>query len=398
MARSVRAAIVAVVSLLASSIASAQTLAPPLNLRVDLHPFNLSAMLHWEAPAGATPTGYVVEVGTSSGAADVINQQIGNVTAYQASFTPRTYYARVRAVYSTGTSGPSNEVQFRVQCPGPPEGAKNLAWRPLGSNQVQVVWDTGASGLSWQVVVSRTSDRVIVFNGAPSPAMRRSIVLTLATGSYLVSINGMNPCGGEAPTAQITVVSGEPTGFSTVQINEFDGFVELKNISNAAVSLGGWHLMTAVGAAKDPVRSATIPSSLSLAPNCTYLMATSTSVQGVAVDQVMTRTGNGYALVNPAGRILDSAAYVDPVSSNAPTPFGEGTLLPALTSGSVHAHRRSRHERQRVGFHIPHHADAGKSRILQRRRAAGAPGSSDQSPSDRRWERCRARMERADDR
>jgi hypothetical protein len=66
--------------------------------------------LRWNAPAGS-PTTYIIEAGSSSGASDIANFVTGTVaTSLTATATAGTYFVRVRARNACGTSGASNEV------------------------------------------------------------------------------------------------------------------------------------------------------------------------------------------------------------------------------------------------------------------------------------------------
>lgn len=78
-----------------------------------------TATLTWKAPAGSPPTSYVLEVGSSSGASDVFNADVGNVTRLTGVAPPAIYFARVRAKNACGTSSPSGEVSFGT-CTVPP--------------------------------------------------------------------------------------------------------------------------------------------------------------------------------------------------------------------------------------------------------------------------------------
>ncbi|HKB11113.1 MAG TPA: hypothetical protein VKD69_10675 [Vicinamibacterales bacterium] len=80
-------------------------------------PFNVTVsgrfvVLTWAGVAGATD--YLVEVGSSSGASDLLVAPVGNVTSVSTFADPRTYYARVRGRNGCGVSGPSNEVVVRI--------------------------------------------------------------------------------------------------------------------------------------------------------------------------------------------------------------------------------------------------------------------------------------------
>src|SRR5437899_1244029 len=73
--------------------------------------------LNWSAPAsGDAPTSYVVQAGTAAGLSDITSFDTGTAATSLAVFNvpAGTYFIRVRAVNSAGTSGPSNEFQLVV--------------------------------------------------------------------------------------------------------------------------------------------------------------------------------------------------------------------------------------------------------------------------------------------
>ena len=69
-------------------------------------------MLTWAGVAGASE--YLVEVGSSPGASDLLVAPVGNVTSVSTFADPRTYYVRIRGRNGCGVSGPSNEVVVRI--------------------------------------------------------------------------------------------------------------------------------------------------------------------------------------------------------------------------------------------------------------------------------------------
>lgn len=74
--------------------------------------------LDWSAPStGPRPTAYVIEAGSASGLANLVIFSTGSpATRYVASgVPPGTYYVRLRAVTTLGTSGPSNEISVAVR-------------------------------------------------------------------------------------------------------------------------------------------------------------------------------------------------------------------------------------------------------------------------------------------
>jgi len=69
-------------------------------------------VLTWAGVAGATD--YLIEVGSASGASDLLVQPLGNVTSVSTFADPRLYYARIKARNGCGVSAASNEVSVRI--------------------------------------------------------------------------------------------------------------------------------------------------------------------------------------------------------------------------------------------------------------------------------------------
>lgn len=69
--------------------------------------------LSWNAPAGGSATGYILEGGTGPGLSNLGVVQVGNVTAFSATAPPGVYYVRVRATNARGAGAPSNEIVVR---------------------------------------------------------------------------------------------------------------------------------------------------------------------------------------------------------------------------------------------------------------------------------------------
>jgi len=80
-------------------------------------PFNISVsgrfvVLTWAGVAGADD--YLIEVGSTSGASDLLVAPLGNITSVSTYADPRLYYARIRARNACGVSPPSNEISVRI--------------------------------------------------------------------------------------------------------------------------------------------------------------------------------------------------------------------------------------------------------------------------------------------
>jgi murein DD-endopeptidase MepM/ murein hydrolase activator NlpD len=94
--------------------------------------------LTWDAPSiGSAVTGYLLEAGTTSGAANLGQFPVGNRTSYTAPGVPfGTYYLRLRATNAFGTSPATAEVSLTVgesyAC-GDGPNARNRVLRLFGS-------------------------------------------------------------------------------------------------------------------------------------------------------------------------------------------------------------------------------------------------------------------------
>jgi hypothetical protein len=80
-------------------------------------PFTISVsgrfvVLTWAGVAGASD--YLIEVGSSSGASDLLVAPLGNVTSVSTFADPRLYYARIKARNGCGVSPASNEISVRI--------------------------------------------------------------------------------------------------------------------------------------------------------------------------------------------------------------------------------------------------------------------------------------------
>jgi predicted phage tail protein len=87
---------------------------PPVNLTGFSD--GSAVTLSWQAPvSGGTPAGYVLVVGSVSGAADILVQPIGLGTSlFTTGVPPRTYYVRIITSNASGQSAPSNEIAVIV--------------------------------------------------------------------------------------------------------------------------------------------------------------------------------------------------------------------------------------------------------------------------------------------
>jgi len=166
--------------------------------------------LTWIAPTVGTPTSYVIEASNvPGGPANLANFNTGNAsTTLVAPDVPAgTYYVRVRAVSSCGTSAPSSELQLIVSsasagaCTSAP---RNLASTVAGSN-VTLTWVGPATGTPTSYVVQAGSsaggaDLANFDTGNNSPTL---VAQGVGSGSYYVRVYGKNTCGLSPPSNEI---------------------------------------------------------------------------------------------------------------------------------------------------------------------------------------------------
>ena len=322
--------------------ASAQTPGPPTSLTVTVNA-DRSLTLQWTAPTtGGAPTGYLVQIGTASGASDLLNDQTGNITTYttaQQFDAGATLYVRVRALNGSGISGPSNEVFFTIACSTPTQVPTAVTWRMLTATNVQITWvpPSPSPYTNFKIEVgtaSGLSNVAVVFSGSNR---RTYATVTLpGAGTFFARVRGTGGCSGiEGPASteiqiQATGVASPPS--TTIVVNEFNSFIELKNISTGAVSVGGWRIQTTTGFDQIGVLAATIRGGVTIPPGCTYLMvaAGDPTVLIPADEPLSTFVSEGVAIVRTDGFVVDSAGRRNSFDIADPnTPFIEGNPLRA---------------------------------------------------------------------
>jgi len=122
-----------------------RTLAAPTGFSVTWS--GSTATLTWRASAADsledTPTGYVLEAGTSPELSDVASMPVGNVTSFSTDITAGTYYVRLRAVNDLGGSHSTADVVLVAPgAPGAPTGLVSAG----ADSAVALRWTAPAGG------------------------------------------------------------------------------------------------------------------------------------------------------------------------------------------------------------------------------------------------------------
>lgn len=171
---------------------------PPSNLTAAVRGSN--ATFTWSPPTTGGPVAtYVFHVGLNPGATNIDFATGGTGTIFEATNAPAgTYYVRVLARNSSGTSPPSNEVRVTVGpggCigpPGPPTGLR----ASVSGNLVTLTWSaptTGDPATSYLLEAGTAPGASNVFVGNVGNVT--SLTARAPTGTFFARVKGVSACG-----------------------------------------------------------------------------------------------------------------------------------------------------------------------------------------------------------
>ena len=170
---------------------------------------------------GGQVSSYILEAGSSPGATDSGNFDLGTTTSYFASSVPAgTYYVRIKARNACGVSGPSSEAVVTVgaTCSGVP-GVPGAPAASVNGSSVRLTWGLSSGSVSTYVLeVGSTpgATNLGVFEVGTGTDYNVSGV---ANGTYYVRIRARNPCGLSAPSGNsIVTVDVTPSGPPRLEI------------------------------------------------------------------------------------------------------------------------------------------------------------------------------------
>jgi hypothetical protein len=213
-----------------------------------------------------------------------------------------------------------------AQCQVPTGVAEHLTYR-FQFQALEMTWQAPAEVqdiTGWQVEVGAVSGgsgiRVVQVPGA---LRTFTTMFDINASQAFARVRALNACGLGPPSAEVFIVIG---GAPPVLINEFGPFIELVNVSNAPVDLGGWRLHTSVPPFNSPVLQKTFPFGAVVDPGCHYLLVRPGQVPPVPADDTIDVTDpDGLALARPDGQVVDEVGRIPPEGAVA-TPFFEGEL------------------------------------------------------------------------
>ena len=191
-----------------------------------------TATLSWLAPsAGSLPSNYLLYVGTRSGATDVANgYNVGNVLSAAGDLQKGTYYARVRAANSIGTSSDSNEVRFTVGRRLKTPGGFTVTWSGTTAtlSWTAAVADAAADAPTNYVLeagTTRGASDVARVNVGNRSVFRAEIT----SGTYFVRVKAQNADGESEPSEELEIrAPGTPQAPTALMASGAGATVDLR--------------------------------------------------------------------------------------------------------------------------------------------------------------------------
>ena len=178
-----------------------------------------TVFLSWNAPsAGGSPNAYIIEAGSAPGLANLANFSTGNTATSFSSggVGAGTYYVRVRARNSAGTSSASNESALIV-------GGGGGCATPLPPGNFQLTLNNGGTvGFAWSGSAGATSYVIEAGSLPGSSNLANSDLGSPATsatfggvgaGTYYVRLRAKNACGQVSSASnEVTLIVGTGGG------------------------------------------------------------------------------------------------------------------------------------------------------------------------------------------
>jgi hypothetical protein len=159
----------------------------------------------WAPPlSGGEVTSYVAQVGTSPGAANVLNAAVGPITAASGRLGPGTYYIRVLAQNAAGLGAASNEIALTV---GPsctvPAAPVLTGWTSGGAITIQWTTPPGGPVSGYTVQAGTVSGASNLFNA--SVGLVNSVSAPVGPGPYFIRVLADTACGTGPASNQVSV-------------------------------------------------------------------------------------------------------------------------------------------------------------------------------------------------
>lgn len=159
--------------------------------------------LTWRRSLDATS--YVLEAGSTPGASNLFNADVGPGTSLTASIPAATYYVRLRSRIGAALGPATPEVAFTVGSPActsaPPTPSFHDAL--LGGPYFELRWGSSAGATSY-VIDAGTAPGATDIGGLPVGGVT-FFSATVPAGRYYTRVRATNACGTSAPSAEVTL-------------------------------------------------------------------------------------------------------------------------------------------------------------------------------------------------
>jgi hypothetical protein len=153
----------------------------------------------WQPSAGAA--GYMLDLGSAPGASDVGTVSM-TATSYAVTTPVGTYYVRVRAVSSCGSSAPSMELVVYVgRCADVPATPTGLDVEVSGTTMA-FSWQPSAGATGYLLDLGTTTGASDVGTFSMTST---SHTLTIGVGTYYVRVRAIGACGSSEPSTELDV-------------------------------------------------------------------------------------------------------------------------------------------------------------------------------------------------
>ena len=317
-----------------------------------------TVVLTWTPPAaGDPPASYVLEAGSASGLANQANSDTGSSTPALAATAvgAGTYFVRVRARNTSGTSAPSNEIVVTVAGPcatvaGPPTG---LGATVNGGN-VTLSWlapNGGCAAGSYQIEAGSAAGLSNLASFQTGNTATSFFAFNVGAGAYFVRIKSVNAGGASGPSNEIQFsvggCAGAPSAPGGLSAQVTGSTVVL---SWAAASGSPTSYVLEAGSsslATDIVVSDTGSTATTLTANAgpgTYYVrvrAKNACGQSTVSNEIIVVIGNGggtCATISPSSQTFGNAAALGSIAVTAPASCawtaGSNAVFITITAGA----------------------------------------------------------------
>jgi hypothetical protein len=171
--------------------------------------------ISWSAPAsGGTPTAYIIEAGSSSGASNLANFSTGNTaTTFSAGGVGAgSYYIRAKATNSAGTSAASNESLMVVgggggPCTGAPGAPTGFTLTGNSGGTVSFSWSASSGSPTTYIIEAGSTPGATNLANSDLGGTATTFTTTgVGRGTYYVRLRARNTCGTSGVSNEITLV------------------------------------------------------------------------------------------------------------------------------------------------------------------------------------------------